>query len=83
MGSAMGVKDTVRALLDRLPDDCKLGEVIEQLCMLETAELDEKDLPPLTQAQRDALDESIAHHEAHPEEGIPWREALARIRRGE
>ena len=31
----MGVKDTVRALLDRLPDDCKLEEVIDQLCLLE------------------------------------------------
>jgi hypothetical protein len=73
----------VRALLDRMPDDCKLGGLIHELCMIETAELDEKDLPPLTQAQRDALDEAIAHQEAHPDEGTPWREALRRIERGE
>jgi len=79
----MGVKDTVRAVLDRLPDDCKLAEIIDQLCMIEAAELDEKDLPPLTQAQRDALDESIAHHERHPERALPWREVLRKIERGE
>ena len=83
METAMGVKDTVRALLDRLPDDCKLGEVIDELCLLESAALDERGGPPLTQAQRDALDESIAHHEAHPERALPWREFLRRIERGE
>jgi hypothetical protein len=82
METTMGVKDTVRALLDRLPEDCKIGEVIDELCRLEASEI-ERDLPPLTQRQRDALDEAIAHHEAHPEEGIPWREALRRIERGE
>jgi hypothetical protein len=82
MESTMGAKDTVRAVLDRMPDECTLDQVIRELCAIETAELDEKDLPPLTKAQRDALDESIAHHEAHPAEGVPWREALRRIERG-
>lgn len=77
----MRVKDTVRAVLDRLPDDCKLAEVIDELCRIEAVETDERNLAGLTRAQRAALDEAIAHHEAHPEEGLPWREALRRIER--
>jgi hypothetical protein len=81
MEMIMGAKDAVRALLDRLPDDCKLDEVIEQIVMLDGPWLDEANLPPLTQAQRDAIDESIDHLERHPETAAPWREALERMRR--
>jgi len=56
----MGAKDADRALLDRLPDDRKLDEVIEQIGMLGGP----------------WLDESIAHHKQHPERTLPWREAL-------
>ncbi len=77
----MGAKEAVRALLDRLPDDCKLDDVIEQITLLEGPWLDEATLPPLTQAQRDAIDESIDHLERNPESAIPWREALERMRR--
>ena len=76
MEMIMGAKDAVRALLDRLPDDCKLDDVIEQIVMLDGPWLDGADLPPLTQSQRDALDESVAHHKRHPERAVPWREAL-------
>jgi hypothetical protein len=82
MESAMGAKDTVRALLDRLPDDCRLEEVIDELIRLEVP-ADEQDLPPLTQAQRDALDESLAHHERHPERAVPWSEFRRKLERRE
>lgn len=74
------VKDTVRAVLDRLPDDCKLAEVIDELCRIEAIESEQR-APELTRAQREALNEAIAHHEAHPEEGLPWRDVLRRIER--
>lgn len=78
MEMMMGAKDAVRALLDRLPDDCKLDEVIEQITLLDGPWQGEAELPPLTQAQRDALDESLAYHKQHPERALPWREALRR-----
>lgn len=84
MELSMGAKDAVRALLDRLPDDCKLEDVIEQIMLLEGPWwLEERDLPPLTQAQKAALDEAIAHLERDPGSAVPWREALQRIRSGE
>lgn len=82
MSEKARAKDAVRALLDRLPDDCKLEDVIEQILLLEGPWLDESSLPPLTDAQRAALEESIAHHELHPERTTPWRQALERIGRG-
>ncbi len=33
----MTAKDTVRALLDRLPDDCSLDDVLYHLYVLQTA----------------------------------------------
>ena len=81
METAMGAKDTVRALLDRLPDDCTLEDVIERLLTLEAASSEESRLPPLTPAQRQALDEELARIDADPDSGTPWREALDRIGR--
>jgi len=81
MEMIMGAKEAVRALLDRLPDDCELEEVIEQILKLEGPWSSEAELPPLTQAQRDAIDESMDHLERHPESAVPWREALERLRR--
>lgn len=77
----MNAKDAVRSLLDRLPDDCKLEDVIEAILKLDGPWLSESELPPLTQAQRDAIDESIDHLEKHPESALPWRETVARMRR--
>lgn len=82
MSDGTRAKDAVRALLDRLPDDCKLESVIEQLLLLDGPWLDESELAPLTDAQRAALAESIAHHRQHPEARTPWREALQRLGRG-
>lgn len=81
MGAKPGAKEIVRALLDRLPDDCKLDEVIDQIMQLDGPWLDEADPPPLTEAQQAAVEESIEHHRRHPERAVPWREALERIGR--
>lgn len=77
----MGAKEAIRGLLDRMPDDCTLVDVIDEITKLDGPWLSESDLPPLTQAQRDAIDESIDHHKRHPETAVPWREALERMRR--
>jgi hypothetical protein len=77
----MGAKEAIRGLLDRMSDDCNLVDVIDEIMKLDGPWLRESDLPPLTQAQRDAIDESIDHLERHPETAVPWREALERMRR--
>jgi hypothetical protein len=81
MESAMGVKDTVRALLDRLPDDCKIEDVIDQLCRLEAASPDEAGLPPLTPAQREEIERRLEALDREPESTIPWREFLQSLDR--
>ena len=80
MEITMGAKEIVRELLDRLPEGCNLEEVIEAILKLDGPWLSESELPPLTQAQRDAIDESIDHLEQNPESAVPWREAVARMR---
>ena len=82
MSEGTGAKDTVRALLDRLPDDCDLERVVEEILLLDGPWLTDSALPPLTETQRAALAESIAHHRRHPEARTPWRQALERIGRG-
>ena len=37
--SAMSTKDSVRALLDRLPDDCSLEDVLYHLYVVQQVEL--------------------------------------------
>lgn len=81
MESAMGVKDVVRSLLDRLPDDCSLEEVIEHLLALEAVDRGEWSEADLTPVQRQALDEELERLAREPDGGIPWREALPRIER--
>ena len=82
MGEGTRAKDSVRALLDRMPDDFNLESVSEEILLLEGPWLDESAPPPLTETQRAALVESIAHHRRHPEDRTPWRQALERIGRG-
>jgi hypothetical protein len=82
MESAMGAKDTVRALLDRLPDDCRLEEVIDELIRLETSDQDEGQLPPLTLAQREEIERRLAALDREPESTVPWREFLRSLERG-
>lgn len=81
MESAMGTKDTVRALLDRLPDDCRLEEVIDELIRLETSDQDEGQLPPLTLAQREEIERRLAALDREPEPTVPWREFLRSLDR--
>ena len=80
METSMGAKDVVRALLDRLPDDCTIVDVIDAILTIDDASLDETALPPLTQAQRDELDRRLDALERDAEPGTPWREALQEIR---
>jgi hypothetical protein len=77
----MGAKDTVRALLDRLPDDCRLEEVIDELIRLETSDQDEGQLPPLTLAQREEIERRLAALDREPESTVPWREFLRSLDR--
>lgn len=77
----MGAKDVVRALLDRMPDDCTLEDVIDRLLLLDGPWLDRFEADELTPAQRAALEESIEHHRRHPGRALPWREALAKAGR--
>ena len=81
MEITMGAKEVVRELLDRLPDGCKLEEVIEEILKLDGPWSIDSELPPLTQAQRDAIDESMDHLERPPECAVPWRDALDSMRR--
>jgi hypothetical protein len=48
----MRIKDTIRGLPDRRPDDCKLIDVIDEITKLDGLWLRASDLPPLTQAHR-------------------------------
>jgi putative addiction module component (TIGR02574 family) len=74
MESGMGVKDAVRALLERLPDDCNLDDVIDRLYELQLLEGDESDLPPLTEAQRSEIDRRLERLMRDPGRTVPWQE---------
>jgi len=80
MSEPTRAKDVVRALLDRLPDDCQLEQVIEEILLLAGPWCEPASLPALTEAQRAALADSIQHHRQNPELRRPWREALEKIR---
>lgn len=82
METAMGVKDTVRSLLDRLPDDCTIDDVIEQLYLAEGAAFDESKLPPLTEAQREEIDRRLEALEREQDPVVPWREFLRSLEHG-
>lgn len=81
MEIAMGVKDTVRALLERLPDDCKLEEVIDQLCMLEAPRSGGAEGAPLTDAQRLELERRLDRLDGDQEPDVPWRDFLGSLER--
>lgn len=82
MEITMGVKDTVRALLEDLPDDCKLEEVIDQLCLLEAPSRDGAEIAPLTDAQRRELELRLDRLDTETEPDMPWREFLGSLERG-
>ena len=82
MEITMGVKDTVRALLERLPDDCKLEDVIDQLCRLEVPPPDGAEMAPLTDAQRRELERRLDLLDSETEPDVPWREFLGSLERG-
>ena len=81
MEHAMGVKDTVKALLERLPNECTLGEVIDELCRLEATEAGVESLPPLTPAQREEIERRLEALDREPPSTVPWREFLQSLDR--
>jgi putative addiction module component (TIGR02574 family) len=72
MESVMGVKDAVKALLERLPDDCNFDDVIDRLYELQQLEVGESETPPLTEAQRVELDRRLDLLMQGQSRTIPW-----------
>jgi putative addiction module component (TIGR02574 family) len=83
MESVMGVKDAVKALLERLPDDCNLDDVIDRLYELQLLESNESHTPPLTQAQRTELDRRLDRLMQDPGRTIPWVDVRRELEREE
>jgi hypothetical protein len=65
----MTTKDTVRALLDRLPDDCSLDDVLYHLYVVQAVERGEAD----AKAGR-----TIRHEQVEAEMGRKWLLGAAR-----
>jgi putative addiction module component (TIGR02574 family) len=83
MEITMGIKDTVRALLNRMPDDCKLDEIIDRLYELEVPGGEASSAAPLTPAQRAELDRRLDLLEREPGRLIPWSEFRRELERDE
>jgi putative addiction module component (TIGR02574 family) len=76
------VKDAVIALLDRLPDDCSVDDVIDRLYEL-TADAGGEDFAPLSAPQRAELDRRLARLASRAERLIPWEAVRAELARDE
>lgn len=83
MESMMGVKDAVKALLERLPDDCSVDDVIDRLYELQVSVGAEPTRPALTQAQREELDRRLGQIERGEMRTIPWDEVRRELERDE
>jgi len=81
MESAMGAKDVVKALLERLPDDCSLDDIIDRLYELER--VSSHDDTALTPAQRAELARRLALLEREPGHLIPWADFRRELDRDE
>jgi putative addiction module component (TIGR02574 family) len=81
MESAMGAKDVVKALLERLPDDCSLDDIIDRLYELER--VSSHDDTALTPAQRAELERRLALLEREPGHLIPWADFRRELDRDE
>ena len=81
----MGAKDAVRALLDRLPDDCSLDEILDRIYEIEVPEREPAlaAATELTEAQRAELDRRLALYEREPARTIPWDEFRRELERDE
>lgn len=82
METTMGAKDTIRALLAQLPDDCTIADVIEHLRRMEGERSAESELPPLTAAQRAEIERRLAALDQEEEPLVSWREFLRGLERG-
>lgn len=85
MESAMGAKDVVKALLDRMPDDCSLDDIIDRLYELDrlACESDASQAPALTREQEAELARRIDLLERDPGRLIPWAEFRRELERDE
>lgn len=73
MESAMGAKEVVRALLDRLPEDCSLDEILDRLYELDLGPREDAGREPtLTTEQRAELARRLERLEREPGRLIPW-----------
>ena len=70
----MRVKETVRALLDQMPDDCKLAEIIDRLYEREVPGGEAPGAAELTLEQRAELDRRLDLLDRGPGRTIPWSE---------
>lgn len=83
MESTMGVKDAIKALLERLPDDCSVDDVIDRLYELQHLAEHEGAEAALTQAQREELDRRLDQLEREPGPTLPWDEVRRELERDE
>ena len=83
MENVMGVKDAVKALLERLPDDSNLDDVIDRLYELRQMEAGESTSPPLTQTQRAELDRRLDLLMQGQGRTIPWQDVRHDLEREE
>lgn len=73
--------DVQAGLLERLPDDCNLDDVIDRLYELQLLESNESNAPPLTQAQRTELDRRLDRLMQDPGRTIPWADVRRKLER--
>lgn len=83
MESTMGVKDAVKALLERLPDDCSVDDIIDRLYELQGVVGGAGATAGLTQAQRNELDRRLDQLEREPGSTVPWDEVRRELERDE
>jgi putative addiction module component (TIGR02574 family) len=79
----MGVKDAVKALLERLPDDCSVDDVIDRLYELQQPAERKQSTTALTSAQREELDRRLDALEREHGRTIPWEEVRRELERDE
>jgi putative addiction module component (TIGR02574 family) len=77
-GHLVGIKDAVRALLVRLPDDCTLDDIIDHICDLGR---EAREDTPLTEAQREEIDRRLATLDQEPEPTVSWHQFLRSLDR--
>jgi putative addiction module component (TIGR02574 family) len=73
----------VKALLERLPDDCSVDDVIDRLYELQAFVRNERADAALSLAQREELDRRLDQLERGEMRTIPWEEVRRELERDE